>query len=115
MPPRRLVPGELGATDRAAAVGIGSLSAARFFDFLGCGPRPEGDGMNGANLQGPAASSSGGAGGGDFFLRCVAVAVVFGFFVAVCFVARPEDADLFAVPILSKTVSCKRCFLDLYC
>ena len=54
MPPRRLVPGELGATDRAAAVGIGSLSAARFFDFLGCGPRPEGDGVNGANLQGPA-------------------------------------------------------------
>ena len=113
MPPRRLVPGELGATDRAAAVGIGSLSAARFFDFLGCGPRPEGDGMNGANLQGPATSSSSIADG--VFLR--AVAVFFGFFVAVCFVARPEDAgaDLFAVPRLSKPRSFKRCLLDLYC
>ena len=26
---------------------------------MGCGPRPEGDGVNGANVQGPATSSSG--------------------------------------------------------
>ena len=113
MPPRRLVPGELGATDRAAAVGIGSLSAARFFDFLGCGPRPEGDGMNGANLQGPAASSSGIA--DRVFLR--AVAAFFGFFVAVCFVARPEDAgsDLFKVCSCSWCRALFRWLLDLYC
>ena len=103
----------MGAVDRAAAVGIGSLSAARFFDFFRCGPRPEGDGVIGANLQGPAASLSGVAGG--VFLR--AVAVFFGFFVAVCFVARPEDAgaDLFAVPRLSKPRSLSRCLLDFFC
>ena len=40
-------PRESRLADRAAAVGAGSLSAARFFEFLGFGMRPEGDGVNG--------------------------------------------------------------------
>ena len=71
--------------DRAAEIGVGSLSAARFFDFLGCDPRPEGDGVNGANVQGPATSSSG-VGDGVFLRRVVVVVFL------ACFVARPGDA-----------------------
>ena len=87
MPIWHRVVGELGAAHRDSAVGVGSLSAARFFDFLGCGPRPEGDGVNGANVQGPATSSSGV--GDGVFLRRVVVALFLAFFVA-----GPEDAGL---------------------
>ena len=102
--------GESGAAHRDSAVGVGSLSAARFFDFLGCGPRPEGDGVNGANVQGPATSSSGV--GDGVFLRRVAVAV----FLA-CFVARPEDAGADLFEAFSCAVRCSTCrlLLDFFC